>query len=168
MAPLPPPHDRTHNAALGWLGLGLTAEAQAELDQLPTELQTHRLVLDAQFAIHAENTAWEVAFLVADMSVRLHPEDAGGWIQRAFAARRKVGGGVEAAFELLLPAVAKFPGELTVPYNLACYCAQQDQLTEAWRWYRTARRLGPPSAVRQMALKDEDLRPLWIQIAQLH
>lgn len=167
MAPLPPPHHHTINAELGWLGLGLAAEAQAELDQLPAEWQTHRLALEAQFAIHDQQAAWEAAYSVADLSVRLHPEAAGGWIQRAFAARRKPGGGLNEAFELLLPAVAKFPKELTVPYNLACYCAQQNQLTEAWRWFRAAQRLGPPAAVRRMALKDEDLRPLWVQIEQL-
>jgi hypothetical protein len=167
MAPLPAPHHHTLNAVAGWLGLGMTAEAQAELNRLPPELRTHRLALDVQFAIHAENSLWEAAYSVAETSVRLHPEDAGGWIQRAFAARRKKGGGLEAAFALLLPALEKFPREETIPYNLACYCAQKNQLAEAWRWYRAAREVGNPTQLRKMALKDEDLKPLWAQITQL-
>lgn len=167
MVPLPPPHNHTLNAVSGWLGLGLTAEAQTELNRLPPELRTHRLALDAQFAIHAENSAWEAAHAVAETSVRLHPDEVGGWIQRAFAARRRPGGGLEDAFALLLPAAEKFPQEVTIPYNLACYCAQKDRLAEAWQWFRKARGLGNPKELRQMALADEDLRPLWTQIAQL-
>jgi hypothetical protein len=167
MAPLPPPHHHTLNAASGWLGLGMTVEAQLELDRLPPELRTHRLALDVQFAIHAENSAWDAAYTVAESSVSLHPEDVGGWIQRAFAARRKTGGGLDDAFALLLPAAEKFPKEVTIPYNLACYCAQKDRLAEAWQWYRQARSLGNPKDLRKMALADEDLKPLWSQIAQL-
>ena len=60
-----------------------------------------------------------------------------------------------------------FPQEVIIPYNLACYCAQKDRLAEAWQWYRKARGLGNPKELRQMALADDDLRPLWTQIAQL-
>lgn len=164
---LPSPHHHTLNAATGWLGLGLTAEAQAELNRLPTELRTHRLALDVQYAIHAENSRWDDAHAVAEASVRLHPDAAGGWIQLAYAARRRPGGGLDAAFAALLPAVGKFPQEVTIPYNLACYCAQKDLLSEAWQWYRKAREIGDPALLRKMALKDDDLKPLWAQITQL-
>jgi hypothetical protein len=167
MTSLPPPHHHTLNAALGWLQLGLPADAQSELDRLPEELRTQFVPLETQFAIHAEKPKWDAAFAVAEQCVQLHPKEAGGWIHRAYAARRKPGGGVEEAFELLFPAAVKFPDEVTIPYNLACYCAQLDRLDEAWRWYRAARELGEPAKLRRMALADDDLRPLWAQITQL-
>ena len=167
MTPLPPPHHHTLNAAHGWLGLDVPAEAQAELDRLPPELRRHPAVLETQFAIHAEAKAWAAAFTVAEAAVQLHPDEPGAWIHRAYAARRRPGGGLEEAFTLLLPAAEKFPAEVTVPYNLACYRAQQGQLDEAWRWYRAARELAEPARLRKLALRDDDLRPLWAQITQL-
>ena len=71
------------------------------------------------------------------------------------------------AFGLLLSAAERFPDEATIPYNLSCYCAQQGKTDEAWTWFRTARETGDPAVIRKMALRDEDLRPLWIQIARL-
>ena len=167
MTPLPPPHHHTLDAAIGWLGLGLPADAQAELDTLPPELRRWFAPLEAQFAVHAETLDWDAAFVVAEDCVRFHPDQPGGWIHRSYAARRKVGGGLAEAFGLLLSAAERFPEEVTIPYNLSCYCAQQGKLDEAWTWYRTARETGEPAALRKMALRDDDLRPLWAQITRL-
>ena len=167
MVPLLPPHFHTLNAVEGWLGLGLPAEAQAELDQLPAELRMHRFVLNAQYSIHSKRADWDAAHALAEMTLALYPEVAEGWIHRAYAARRRPGGGLDAAYVALLPAAEKFPREGMIPYNLACYCAQKGQLSDAWRWYRAARKIADPTQLRKMALKDEDLKPLWAQITQL-
>ena len=118
MTPLPPPHHHTLDAAIGWLGLGLPADAQAELDTLPPELRRWFAPLEAQFAVHAETLDWDAAFVVAEDCVRFHPDQPGGWIHRSYAARRKVGGGLAEAFGLLLSAAERFPEEVTIPYNL--------------------------------------------------
>jgi Flp pilus assembly protein TadD len=167
MTSLPPPHHHTLNAAFGWLELGLPAEAQAELSRLPEEMRTLPEALHAQFAIHARNAAWDAAFLVGETHVRLHPADAAAWIHRAYAARRKPGGTLAEAFAALQPALERFPDESIIPYNLACYCAQQGQATEAWTWLERAARVGEPEIIRRMALADDDLRPLWPRIPQL-
>ena len=54
-----------------------------------------------------------------------------------------------------------------IPYNLACYRAQQDQLDEAWRWFALAVALGDLRNLKEMARNDEDLKPLWPKIAAL-
>jgi predicted Zn-dependent protease len=165
METLPPPHHHTLNAAQGWLELGLPADAQAELDHLPAALRTVPVALHVQFAIHAHTAAWDAGFVVADTHVRLHPADAGAWIHRAYAARRKAGGSVAEAFASLSPAADLFPAEPVIPYNLACYCAQQGEADEAWRWLERARKVGDAAAIHRMALADDDLRLLWPQLA---
>lgn len=169
MTNIPAPHHHTLNAALGWLGLGLPADAQTELDRLPVELRTHPIALEAQFAVHAEQQAWDMAFVVADTTVRLHPELPGGWIHRAYAARRKPGGSLEEAFAALLPAFDKFPDESVIPYNLACYRAQQGDLEAAWDWFEAAVRAddGDMKQLKARAIADDDLKPLWPKIAAL-
>jgi hypothetical protein len=164
---LPPPHHHTLNAALGWLELGLPADAQAELCRLPAELRTEPATLNAQFLLHAHNSVWDAAFLVAETHVRLHPGDAGAWIHRAFAARRKLGGSLAEAFAALRPAVERFPSESIIPYNLACYCAQQAELAEAWDWLELAAKVGNGGLIQRMAMVDEDLRPLWPRLLDL-
>jgi len=158
---LPPaPHHHTLNAALGWLELGLPADAQAELDRLPAELRTHPLALETQFALCAHLADWAAAFVVAETQVRLHPEEVGGWIHRAYAARRKPGGGLAEAFALLWPAFEHFPDEPIIPYNLACYRARQGDVEAAWDWLTEAMKVGDPARLRRMALADEDLEAL--------
>lgn len=167
MTPLPPPHHHRLTAAEGWLELGLPAEAQSELDALPVAFQSSPAVLHAQYAICAHRLEWDTAFDIAERHVQLHPHEVSGWIHRAYAARRKPGGGLTEAFELLRPAADHFPEEAVVPYNLACYCAQQAELNQAWKWLERATKIGGAELIRGMALADADLCPLWPRIAEL-
>ncbi len=167
MTPLPPPFHHVLNAVEGWLGLGLPAEALAELQRLPEGLQNDPAVLHSRFAICANGADWDRAFEWAERLVQMHPDEPGGWIRRAYAARRRTGGGLTEAFELLLPAVERFPSESVIPFNLACYCAQQAELNQAWKWLELASKIGGAELIRRMALSDADLCPLWPRIAML-
>ncbi len=160
-------HRHTLNAALGWIGLGMIADAQKELNQLPAEVRTHPVALDIQFAIYGETNAWEAAYAVAQTEVTLHPKRSGGWIHRAYAARRRSANSLEEAFELLRPAFERFPNQAVIPYNLACYRAQQELLEEAWHWFEAAVARGELTLLKQMALQDDDLKALWPRIAAL-
>ncbi len=148
-------------AAEGWIELGLLEEARAELAELGPELRNGADGLEVQWLLFAERGHWDAAFAVAQQSVDLHPQSEGGWIHRAYAARRRPGGGLLLAQELLLPAVDRFPKSPTIPFNLACYAAQLGQLDSAWEWLEHAARAGSWRLTREMGLKDTDLEPLW-------
>ncbi len=51
-----------------------------------------------------------------------------GWLHRAYALRRVANGGLPQAWDALLPAAEKFPGEPVIAYNLSCYACQMQQL----------------------------------------
>lgn len=165
MTSLPVPYQHIPSAVEGWLELGVPREAESELDRLPQSLHDEAAVLRARYAICAHRGDWHSAYEVAERQVRLHPDDASGWIHRSFAERRRPGGSLTEAFQLLKSAVERFPGEAVIPYNLACYCAQQAELDQAWDWLQLASRVGGTEFIRRMALADADLCALWPRIA---
>ena len=167
MNELAPPDTHHVSAALGWLELGNPAESEAELRCVSPERAEHPDVLEMWFALHAQTADWTSALKVAGRLVELAPDRAGGWLHRAYAARRAPGGSVQAAWDALLPASGKFPEEPTIPYNLACYAAQLGQLDDALRWFKRALKAGTKEPLKRMALADADLQPLHEQIRKL-
>ncbi len=165
MTELSAPDSHLANAAEGWLLLGVPGDAQTELNQLSSESRVHPRCLDLQWQVFAAGRQWDAAFSVAQQSVELWGQFVGGWIQRAYAARRCEAGGLAQAFECLAPADTLFPTEPIIPYNLACYSAQMGKLDDAWSWYEAAMQRGRPEDLLAMALRDEDLRPLWPRLA---
>ena len=153
-------------AAEGWIELGLIEEARAELAELGPELRNGADGLEVQWLLFAERGHWDAAFAVAQQSVDLHPQAEGGWIHRAYAARRRPGGGIPYARELLLPAVELFPQSHIVPFNLACYAAQLGELAEAWQWLEHSARVGTWATTCEMGLRDTDLEPLWPRLRE--
>ena len=151
-------------AAEGWLELNLPNEAEAELAQLSPAAQTHPLVLQALWQLHAHQHRWALAHTVAKLLVQTFPGDVNGWVHRAYAARRMAGGGLQAAWDALRPAVEFFHQETIVPYNLACYACQMGNLDAARHWLGRAREIAAKEksreAIKQMALADPDLAPL--------
>jgi tetratricopeptide (TPR) repeat protein len=167
------PHPEAHFllAAIGWLELGCLEDAVLEIDRIPAPWRTHPGVLDTEWHIHAKKQDWAEAYRCATTLVTLHPNQAGGWIHRAYAARRKPGGGLNQAFADLSPAAIRFPEEALIRYNLACYTAQLGELDEALRWLEEALLRQPKSegapSYKKMALSDEDLKPIWPKIRNL-
>lgn len=167
VTPLPAPFHHSLAAAEGWLELGLPDDAWSELDRITPSLQNESGVLEARFAVCAHRKDWDRAYQLAELRVQSHPDDAGGWIHRSYAARRRNGGGLAEAFALLHPAIDRFPGEAIIPYNLACYCAQQADLDQSWKWLELASKVGGTELIRRMALSDADLSPLWPRMADM-
>ncbi len=157
-------------AAEGWLELNLPAEAEAELAQLSPSAQSHPFVLQALWQLHAHQHQWALAHTVAELLVQTCPSDVNGWVHRAYAARRKEGGGLQTAWDALRPAVELFPDETIIPYNLACYACQLGELDAARHWLSRALEIAGKTqareALRQMALADPDLAPLRQEISQ--
>ncbi|MGO8929042.1 MAG: tetratricopeptide repeat protein [Limisphaerales bacterium] len=167
MHKLEPPDTHYLLAAIGWLELGNRAEARAELAQVSAAQQEHPDVLEVRWSIAAEQKCWEEGLQIAQTLLRRAPKRSSGWLHQAYALRRVPDGGVQKACAALLPAFDKFPKNETIPFNLSCYACQMGQLDAARDWLRRAIAIGGKEKIRQMALKDCDLEPLWNEIRQL-
>ena len=155
---------RRLNAALGWLGLGSPPDARAELDAITSTQQTHPAVLEARWLLCAHEKIWRDALVVANSELAVAPDDAAGWLHRAYALRRVEGGGLAQAWDALLPAAEKFPTEPVIAYNLSCYACQLKELDLARAWLQRAVAAGSQAGIKKMALEDDDLKPLWPEI----
>jgi Tfp pilus assembly protein PilF len=162
-----PPDSHFISAASGWLGLGNWREASEELDKVNPALATHREVLELRYQICVMAKKWDSAAEYAVVLLERFPSDPGSWISVAYATRRKPGGGIEKAREILSVAQQRFPHEPIIAYNLACYDCQLNRLDDARQWLARAMKLGVPSVIKQMALDDSDLKALWSEIAGL-
>lgn len=168
MPELEPPDTFHLSAAIGWLELGNPSEAGEELARINAPLLDHPDVLEVRWSVCAAGESWDAALQVADRLIDLAPERSSGWVHRAYALRRSPGGGLQMAWDALRPAFEKFPKELIIPYNLACYAAQFDRLDEAWEWLHKAMEIaGDIKIVKEMALRDADLKELWKRIEPL-
>jgi hypothetical protein len=82
--------------------------------------------------------------------------------RRAAACKSRLGA--------LLPAADRFPDETIIPYNLACYACQMNDLPSARTWLdralEIAARSGDKSHWIETALHDPDLERLWPEIRQ--
>ena len=167
MNKLEPPDTHYFLAAIGWLELGNVVEARAELAQLSAARQEHPDVLELRWSLAAEQKRWEEALEVARALLRRAPKRSSGWLHQAYALRRVPDGGVQKAWEALLPAFGKFPKEATIPFNLSCYACQLGQLEAARDWLARAVAVSGKEKVMAMALNDSDMKPLWDEIRQL-
>jgi len=168
MAELQPPDTHHLSAAVGWLELGNHVEAGEELAKISPPFLEHPDVLEARWAVCAAGKSWEAAAHAAELLIAKAPERASGWIHRAYALRRAPSGGLQKAWEALRPAFDRFPAESVIPYNLACYAAQSDRLDEAWQWlHKSIDAAGDVDEIKQRALADADLQPLWERIREL-
>jgi len=124
-------------------------------------------VLEVRWAVCAHEAQWRDALEIAGAELATAPDDAAGWLHRAYALRRVSDGGLAQAWEALLPAAEKFPAEPVIAYNLSCYACQMQQLATARKWLQRAVAAGKKDVIKQMALADDDLRPLWAEIKEL-
>lgn len=164
MNELPHPDCRHLEAAEGWLGLGNWREASAELEQIQPQFHKHPSVLEIRYKIHAEAKRWELAMAVAKAVRDLLPEEPWGHFYTAFAQHELKH--TQAAYHTLMAVVAKHPEDYMMRYNLACYSCQLGRLEEALRWLEQAVELAGKRDLTQLALEDEDLKPLWTQIRE--
>ncbi len=167
MQELEPPDSHHVSAVLGWLGLGLAAEARDEITKISLANISHPAALEARWMVAAHEKNWDEALQIADMEIRVAPGNAGAWLHRAYALRRVRAGGLIAAWGVLSVAAKKFPEESVIAYNLACYACQMKDLDRAREWFFRAMRIGGKIEIKKMALEDGDLKPLWEEIQKL-
>lgn len=159
-----PPLDVTDairlRAAEGWLELGDALSASDELDELTAEGRSHPATLLIRCQIYIKAKKWDMAAEVSEPLIHLLPNVSETWVNFAYALRRKNGGSVEQAKEILLKAEPLFPRQYIFPFNLACYCSQLGQFEETERWLKKAMSIDT-RIVQQMAVTDDDLKPFW-------
>lgn len=164
---LEPPDSHHLRAALGWLELANTREAHDELEKIASHNRVHPEVLKVRWEVFARDQKWEACLDIAKAIIDGEPDKPIGWLHRSYSLRRVPRGGLEAAFDALLPAVGRFPRNSLIPYNLACYACQLGQLQDAWQWLKRATEIGGSDKIKRMALSDADLSPLWKKIGNL-
>jgi tetratricopeptide (TPR) repeat protein len=154
-------------AAEGWIELGCPGEAQIELEEIDASLEDHPDVIEVRWQLLAAQHRWPAALEAGRRLLDLAPDRVTGWLHHAYALRRTPEGGLRAAWNALAPALEKFPDTATVPYNLACYACQLDQLDAARAFFQRALGVGKKERLKQMALNDRDLEPLWKEIKEM-
>jgi len=107
---------------------------------------------------------WALGMELARHLVTVLPEDAGSWISLAYCTRRAES--VEKAEEILLRAKAAHPEEAMIRYNLACYACVSGKMAAAIERLKEAITLH--EGIRQLAVEDEDLRPLWGVVGEMN
>ena len=156
------------SAAEGWIELGCPGDAQAELDEIAAPLRDHPDVIEVHWQLLASQHRWPAALEEGRKLLDLAPDRVTGWLHHAYALRRAPEGGLRAAWNALAPALEKFPKIEIVPYNLACYACQLDQLDAARAFFQRALAIGKrKERLKQMALNDRDLEPLWPEISEM-
>jgi predicted Zn-dependent protease len=153
------------DAAGGWLGLGDVESATSELREISPSEQTHPAVLSVLYEIYSRSAQWDKAADVAGELAEILPEESFVWINLAYATRRKTNGSIPEAKKILLGAQPKFSKQYLFPYNLACYCSQLGEMEQAEQWLKKAAAIDN-AAVKKMALKDTDLKPLWDRLGR--
>jgi tetratricopeptide (TPR) repeat protein len=167
MPKLEPPDIFFLSAAVGWMELGDAAEAGAELEKISAPNQRQADVLEVRWMLLAQAGRWDDALEITQALVQAAPNRSSSWLHRAYALRRAANGGLQQAWDALLPAHEKFPREATIAFNLSCYACQLQQLEEARSWFHRALKLGGKNEIKAMALGDPDLEPLWVEIREL-
>jgi predicted Zn-dependent protease len=164
MQPLEPPDSHYVSAAVGWLELGNWREAAAELEGVTPAFSQHPAVLGLRCEIHAKAGRWDLASEAALALTQVMPEEPGPWTTLAYATRRKSGGGIPPAKEILIAARQRFPADALIAYNLACYECQLGNLPQARALLREVFKLGNSAHLKRTSLCDPDLEPLHREI----
>ena len=155
-------------AAEGWLGLGDWKSAEEELEKIMPEFRADPVVLKVRWEICALGNKWDAGVEIGRMLVEAEPGESFGWVNRSYALRRASGDGLRAAYEALKPAADQLKDLEQVTFNLACYACQLGRLDEARQWWTKclsgAARDGTKNRIKQAALAEPDLQPLWQEI----
>jgi len=162
---LSPPDSHHLLAAQGWLELGNCVEAQAELDQIAAQFCKLPAVLGLRWHLCAATGKWADAVEIAGTHVQDCPDNPEGWIHRSYALHELKR--TAEARDQLLPAAKRFPREVLIRYNLACYECQLGNLKAAMLRLTQALALDRTNQIRRNALGDPDLKPLWPVIRKM-
>lgn len=166
MKTLPTPDSFFLSAAEGWLGLGNWHEAESEFLRISPAYQDHPDVVRISYLISAEADDWGKAIKSARKLMVISPENPFGWIQTAFSLDKL--GQTKEAYDFLMDSLERFPNDILIRYNLACFAARNGNLGLAWQWLDKTFALGIPQELKDVAAQDRDLEPLWLKMNASH
>jgi predicted Zn-dependent protease len=119
----------------------------------------HPNILLARWEIAVRAKDWSAASGIAKAVMAALPSEPLGWIYHGFAQHQL--GQSQEARQTLLAAARKFPNDWRIAFNIACYTAQLGDAAGAWNWLDRAMELGDGAALKQLAVADPNLKPLW-------
>ena len=131
--------------------------AWEELESIPAEERAHPIALRLRVYIYRDKGKWMEMAVISRHLTEIEPQQPEHWTNRAWAERRHLG--IPVAEKTLLHALAQFPNEGIIYYNLACYAAVDSRTVEAKSLLSKAIELDP--AFKQLAVDDEDLVGIW-------
>lgn len=142
---------------MGYLELGMPAEASGELECLPPEDRDRSSVLALRVEIYRTAGSWSLMEVVARELWKRHRDDPDNWTNLAWALRRSIS--LEEARDLLQESVELFSDDAMTHFNLGCYACQLGDIEQAKERVKKAIELD--TKFKLMALDDPDLEPLW-------
>ena len=145
----------------GYMDLKMWDQALQELDKVSESERSSLAYQHYRLRLAIENHDWDTS---TRLSTALHdsaPEEPTFWVERAYVARRAES--IQVARTILHDALVRFPEVAVIPFNLACYECQLGDLQLAREYLDAACKIDP--AYRTLALEDEDLKPLWNELA---
>jgi tetratricopeptide (TPR) repeat protein len=134
--PLEPPDQQYWQAAVGYVELGMFQDANDQLEKIDPFNRAAPEVLAIRLAIYRGLEKWELMQQIAKRLKEFEPDNVQWTISLAYATRRAYS--IDTAMEILLNAQAKFPKEAAIPYNLACYYCQLQEIETAKRYLKKA------------------------------
>lgn len=172
MKPLTAPGSHHLTAAIGWLELGNPLEAKEELERIAPEFHAHPDVLEVRWGICYAAKDFRGCYDIGAALVNQAPDRPSGWLHRS-AGLHWLNRSRE-AYDLLQPALGRFPDAWAIHYDMACYACVLGNLSEARTLLKKAFQLGEntsfrqtlkgaltqPKTVKQLALEDPDLAGL--------
>jgi hypothetical protein len=120
------------NAAIGWLELGVPAEAAVELEKVTFKTLAQHDVMLLRWKACARLENWPIALYLARTLVRVSPEKPASWLCLAFSLVN-VHGAFDAWHELL-EAARKHPRISSVPIFLSRLCSQISDRKKSALW----------------------------------
>ncbi len=157
-------HSRSHSvevqraleAADGYLYLGMTRDALAQIALIPAAEQEEAPVMLARIRVLLHLRRWKDAESLSRRGLELHPDEEEFTVQQAFALHQLEKG--EEAFRVLLAAPEWIRRTGILHYNLACYEARLGDINTARRCIDAAIELN--SAMKKNVRTDPDLAGL--------
>jgi predicted Zn-dependent protease len=156
--PLPIADQHRLRAAEGWLDLGNTDEARAELAGISAEGQQHPDVLHFRWQISRKAKQWEECFTLARAFAEKLPLDPRAWT--SLAQTFYYTSCYQEAYDLAVSKITAFPKYWPLYYDAACYACLTGRLPQAKQFLQLATAFGDEDEIKALAAADPDFDAL--------